>query len=169
VNLDLKYIWVALFFLGAMVTLIKWIGRTLFEISGSEPRRRRETTEMRLERLFIESGAANFVEGQNGQSSGNNRIAEHERAVVAQEASLRAAAAAPIPRGTTSALPHAGRATGVAILLHCPACATQVNLTPTPLPFAAECPGCHRRINARGDGPNRLSLVVVEPRKSINS
>jgi len=167
--IDLKYLFVAIFFGSGVVWLIKWIGRTLVEVSGAEPRSK-ESSEARLARLFQESGAASYLAEQRRSASIDpSRIAQHERDVLAQETALRKSAAAPIAPGTTPPLPHAGRMTGVAMLIHCPACGEPVNDVPTPLPFAAECPGCHRRINARGDGPQRMSVVVIEPRRPIES
>jgi hypothetical protein len=167
-NFDFKPLLGVTVLLSLFVWLIKWLGRTLREVSGSEPRAKRsknESTEDRLAKLFETSGAAAYIAAQNAApGTGDARIAEHERATRAQEASLRAAAHAPIAPGSTAALPHAGRMTGVAVLVHCPMCGEPVNEVPTPLPFAVECPGCHRRINARGDGPRRMSIVVSEPR-----
>ena len=171
-DFDYKTLAIALFWLGIMVGLIKWIGRTLVEVSGGKlPRaRQRDTTEARLEQLFVQSGAASFLAAQQGDPQTDAaRRAQHEINVVAQETALRTAASAPIARGTTPALPNAGRMTGVAVLIYCPVCGEPVSDVPVPLPFAAECPGCHRRINARGDGPQRMSIVVVEPRRTISS
>lgn len=160
-------------FIALFVGLIGWIRRTLREVSGSSPRQSsgaRESTEMRLAKLFEETGAAAYVSAQRGGPPvSDTRLAEREQATRAQEAALRAAASAPIAPGATPALPNAGRMTGVAVLIHCPLCGEPVNEVPTPLPFAAECPGCRRRINARGDGPQRVSIVVVEPRRTLTS
>lgn len=167
-NFDYKPILGVTVLLSLFVGLIKWVGRTFREVSGTESKPRRsknESTEDRLAKLFEQTGAAAYVAAQRaGPPASDAKIAEHERAVLAQETALRAAAHAPIPPGSTAALPHAGRMTGVAILIHCPMCGEPVNEIPTPLPFAVECPGCRRRINARGDGPKRISLVVSEPR-----
>lgn len=57
-------------------------------------------------------------------------------------------------------LPHAGHPLGTPVAIHCPSCGA--DLAPEPLPFAIDCPGCHRRVNVRGDGPGRMSIVVVE-------
>jgi hypothetical protein len=173
VEFDYKTLAIALFWLGVMVWLIKWIGRTLMEVSGGTPKpQRRETTEARLEQLFMQSGAASYLAAQRGGGDSQTdaaRMAQHELNVVAQETALRAAAAAPIAPGATPALPNVGRMTGVAVLIHCPVCGEPVSEVPVPLPFAVECPGCHRRLNARGDGPQRMSIVVTETRKTISS
>jgi hypothetical protein len=168
---DYKSLAVAIFLLGGVVWLIKWIGRTLVEVSGGRPQaQKRDTTEARLEQLFQQTGAANYLAAQRGEpQSEAARMAQHELNVVAQETALRVAAAAPIAPGTTPALPNVGRMTGVAVLIHCPVCGEPVSDVPVPLPFAVECPGCRRRLNARGDGPQRMSIVVTEPRRTIAS
>lgn len=163
---DYKYLFQALFFLGVAIAIIKWIGRTMTDISGGRPRDR-ESTEDRLERLFHQTGAASYLSQTASPPPDPKKIAEHEREARAMEDALRASAHAPIAPGATPALPHAGRMTGAAILLHCPVCAKPLSEVPTPLPFAVECLGCHRRINARGDGPGRISVVAIEPRKSV--
>ena len=173
IDFDYKTLGIALFWLGLMVGVIKWIGRTLVEISGGEPRqprRNRETTEARLEQLFVQTGAASYIAAQRGTTENEVvKLAQRETEVRGQETALRNAAALPIPVGTTKSLPNAGRMTGVAVKLHCPMCGEPLSDVPVPLPYAVECPECHRRINARGDGPSRMSIGVVEPRRPIES
>lgn len=73
--------------------------------------------------------------------------------------------AAPHPAFTPD-LPHAGHPLAAPVLVHCPHCGIALTATPQPLPFGSVCPSCSAQVAVRGDGPGRLSIVVVaEPHR----
>jgi hypothetical protein len=130
--MSFEYLAEALFFLGVLIWLVRWIGRTMLEISGSERSGgKRESTDVRLERLFQESGAASY-------------IAAHQA-----------------PAGVAQSRPSATTMT-----VHCPACGAPLTDVPARLPIMVDCSACGRRVNVRGDGPNRFTVFVTEQRKT---
>ena len=152
----------ALFFLGVVIFLVKWIGRTLLEISGSdEPR---QSSEAFVQQMLQSSAATHLVERGVMSHEQLAGLSEREREVLLAETARRVAATSQIPEGATAALPHAGHPLTKAIVVHCPSCGAPINRVAQSLPFAADCPQCGRRVSARGDGPGRMSVVVHGPR-----
>ena len=139
-----KYLAEAIFFLGVAIGLVKWIGHTLVETAG--PKASRESEEMFLARMMSEHLAKNGGAGAGG------------------DAGIGAGGGAGnVAAGPEGARKPVARATTGAITAHCPGCGAVLNTVPNLLPFAADCRGCGRRVNVRGDGPGRISVVAIEP------
>jgi hypothetical protein len=138
---EARFSWVyaaeAVFFVGIVYGLIRWIGRTLREVSGSEFR----ATDR--EQQFMESV-----------------LEQHRASHVAPPGSLERAVEGAGP----ATLPNAGRRADVTALVHCPGCGLPLTAAAYPLPFVTICDGCARRVNVRGDGPGRIAVVAEERR-----
>ena len=144
----------AIFFVFVAIALIKWIRKTLFEIG---PSARPSSTSERLALESIDNQAAkHLIERGLISTEALMAMSERERSMLLVATARQIGA--PPPTSVAAPTPRPAQT----VTLHCPLCGTALTTAPQPIPFVAKCDGCDKRIQVRGDGVDRLSIVVSE-------
>ncbi|HKS07449.1 MAG TPA: hypothetical protein VJR92_14175 [Gemmatimonadaceae bacterium] len=154
------YLAEAILFLGIAIGIIKWIRKTLFELSPDS----RPTTAR--ERVVLESidneAAKHLIERGLISTEQLSEMSDRERMMLLMATAKQIGA----PPPTSVASPPIRPAQTVS--LHCPLCGAALTPAPQPIPYMSKCESCQKRVHIRADGVGRVSVVVSDPPASEN-
>jgi hypothetical protein len=140
-----------LLFIGILFGLVRWIRKTLFDLGSSA---RPSTTRERVVLESIDNDAAKHLIARGLVSTEQlAEMSDRERAMLLMATAKQIGAP---PPGIAPSRP------AQSISLHCPLCGTALTPAPEPIPFTAKCESCQKRVQIRGDGVGRVSIVVSE-------
>ena len=179
---QLKFLGVAIFMLGAALSLIKWVGRTLREQIGAVPVRPEDAAvithvdnvpaalvKQALERGMVTSAQLATMTAMERQfffASLRDRLAaQAAHAETATDGAPASAAPGSTPRAISGA--EFGMASMPAherLTVHCPLCGELLALPAFP-PFVAHCAQCGTRTAVREDVAGHYLLNVAPPQR----
>lgn len=150
------YLAQVLFFIGIAIALVRWIRNTVLDLGGTSARPVTPREQAVLSSIDNEAAKHLIARGLI-TTEALAMMSDRERMMLLTATAKQIGA--PPPTSVAAPAPPPKLAP---ITLHCPLCGATVTPAPQPIPFVVQCKSCDRRIHVRGDGTDRISIVLSD-------